>query len=99
MNWQKKQELKELRRVGIIALDRDDHNGLRGSAARQAVALRIYRRHADVGTGRRCRSRALHPAAPPRHRQLRRRSGVRLLPDRPGADFNDVVIEMLERTP
>ena len=27
------------------------------------------------------------------------RSGVRLLPDRPGADFNDVVIEMLERTP
>jgi len=27
------------------------------------------------------------------------RTGVLLLPDRPGADFNDIVIEMLERTP
>ena len=27
------------------------------------------------------------------------RAGVRLMPDRPGTDFNDIVLEMLERTP
>ena len=80
-DWQMPTELPDLRRVGVVALDTETKDeGLRADRrSGLAVARRIcLRRQRCLPRGRR-HSLTLFPAAPPRHRQLRSRTGLRLV--------------------